>query len=65
MDITEKYYEKNLAKNYLATKSVEWFDKEMALWNLEAAWNTVFKKYPKEAKEFLYKITTEVMKNEE
>ena len=43
----------------------DYFDKEMALWNLETAWSTVLENYPKEAKEFLYRITAEVLKNDE
>lgn len=64
MIITEKNM-KNVIANYMAYEANEAFNKEMALWSLESSWNVVLEKYPEEAKEFLYKITAEVMKNDE
>ena len=63
MVITEENLEQVV--NYMTGKVDDYFDKEMALWNLETAWNTVLDNYPKEAKEFLYRITAEVLKNDE
>ena len=59
--------EENLEQvvNYMTGKVDDYFDKEMALWSLETAWNTALKNYPKEAKGFLYRITAEVLKNDE
>lgn len=55
--------------NYVTDKAnlylTEQFEKEMALWELEATWRKVLENYPKEAKEFLYRITAEVLKNDE
>ncbi|MBR2506838.1 MAG: hypothetical protein IKB70_08100 [Bacilli bacterium] len=55
--------------NYVTDKAnlylTEQFEKEMALWELEATWHKVLENYPKEAKEFLYRITAEVLKNDE
>ena len=55
--------------NYVTDKAnlylTKQFEKEMALWELEATWHKVLENYPKEAKEFLYRITAEVLKNDE
>ena len=63
MVITEENLEQVV--NYMTGKVDNYFDKEMALWNLETAWSTVLENYPKEAKVFLYRITAEVLKNDE